>query len=120
MVNLFSNACKIQLYPLIYRYLIANTAGRLDGWEKAQRHREMCQFYVAVHTGIPEPENVDTTSQSYAKVHTATQALTDYLDEVIGFPLSGTPNYDSLVDSFFVRFHQLALEALIPGNHYKF
>ncbi|MGO1603238.1 MULTISPECIES: hypothetical protein [Halomonas] len=50
--------------------------------------------------------------EEYQAVHTHTQTLTDYLDEVIGFPLENTPDYDTLVPLFFEQFHRLALEAL--------
>lgn len=108
----FRNACQIHLWPLIHRYLMANADGRWDGAEKAQRHREMCQFYVAIHLGQTDPEDIPVAGPEYRQVHGATQQLTDRLDEAIGFPLVGQPDYGSLAIRFFDQFHELALQAL--------
>lgn len=109
-------ACRIYLTPLIARYLLVHQEGRLDGVEKATRHREMCQFYVAVHRGLSDPDLIPVTDALYNNIHEDTRALTDYLDESIGFPLVGQPDYDRLVPLFFERFHSLALFCL---SHYK-
>lgn len=106
----FENACRIHLLPLIHRYLMANAEGRWNGAEKAQRHREMCQFYAAVRRGQPDPEAVPTDDPNYRRIHSKTQQLTDRLDEAIGFPLSGTPDYDFLAPRFFDLFHELAVQ----------
>jgi hypothetical protein len=50
----------------------------------------------------------------YLLVHSATQRLTDRLDEAIGFPLVGQPDYELLVTRFFEQFHDLAIQALSP------
>lgn len=115
----FKNACRIFMHPLIYRYLIVNTEGRLNGFEKSERHKEMCQFYVAAHLGFPDIDSVDVCGESYTSVHASTQKLTDYMDEKIGFPIHGVPDYDNLAGKFFDIFHELAVEALSSenGNH---
>lgn len=106
------NACRIHLDPMIHRYLIANSDGRWDGAEKSLRHKEMCQFYVALQRGLADPEDVLVSDPEYVRVHQATQTLTDRLDEAIGFPLVGQPDYDCFIAPFFERFHELALLAL--------
>lgn len=111
----FKNACRIHISFAIGRYLMSNAEGRQNGAEKAQRHREMCQFYVAAVRGVDDPERVHFAhDDDYQAVHTATQALTDYLDETIGFPLESDPDYDRLEPLFFERFHELAMSALTP------
>lgn len=112
-MDYFKNACRIHTNFFVGRYLMSNAAGRQNGAEKAQVHRELCQFYVAAVHGISDPELVHREhDEIYQAVHSATQALTDYLDEVIGFPLESDPDYDKLVPLFFERFHQLAMTSL--------
>lgn len=92
---------------------MCNAEGRWDGAEKAQRHREMCLYYVAAYNGLYSDDNLSIDYEDqYEAVHTNTQQLTDFLDEQIGFPLSGRPDYDNLIPLFFDKFHSLALEAL--------
>lgn len=112
-MDLFRRACWLHLNHTIVRYLMSNAEGRLDGAEKAMRHIELCTFYVAVTRGI-ELHDVrgGATEQIYQAVHSHTQALTDNMDELIGFPLVGRPDYDELAPLFFERFHILALEAI--------
>lgn len=111
-VDRFKHACRLHTGFTIARYLMSNAAGRCDGAEKAQRHRELCQFYVAAVRGHKDPERVDTLSEDYLAVHRKTQELTDYLDTAIGFPLDRRPDYDTLEPKFFEKFHELALAAL--------
>ncbi|MDO9099682.1 MAG: hypothetical protein Q7V53_02910 [Caldisericota bacterium] len=112
-------ACRIHTEFMINRYLIANTHGRWDGAEKAQRHIELCKFYVAIFTGVMLDDVL--LADEFERVHEATQALTDNMDEVIGFPLESRPDYDRLAPLFFEHFHALAVEALqmapqaVPG-----
>ena len=113
MTDIFRNACRIHLRHLVHRYLMANTEGRWDGAEKAQRHREMCQFYVAMYQGQSDPEAVPVSDPDCLRVHSTTQQLTDRLDEAIGFPLAGRPDYDLMAARFFERFHELAMRAWI-------
>lgn len=112
---MFKQACRLHLDHAIHRYLMSNAAGRLNGAEKATRHIELCTFYVATVRGV---DDLDTVRRSvggeadYQAVHRATQALTDHLDEVIGFPLEGRPDYGALAPKFFEHFHALAIKAL--------
>lgn len=55
---------------------------------------------------------LDCQEDDYQAVHDATQALTDHLDEAIGFPLEGRPDYGTLAPLFLERFHTLAMLAL--------
>lgn len=108
----FKQACWLNVQFAIGRYLISNAHGRRDGAEKATRHEELCRFYVAVIRGV-DPEQVRRQYEDdYQAVHTHTQALTDHLDEAIGFPLDSRPDYDVLALKFFERFHELAMEAM--------
>lgn len=108
----FRQACWLALRFTVGRYLMSNAKGRWDGAEKAQRHIELCTFYVAAHRGIElEDVRVDH-EQAYKAVHRNTQQLTDHLDEVIGFPLESEPDYDVLEPKFFDHFHTLAMAAL--------
>lgn len=112
---MFKQACRLHLDHAIHRYLMSNAAGRINGAEKAMRHIELCTFYVAAVRGI---DDLDTVRRSgvgeadYQAVHHATQALTDHLDEVIGFPIEGRPEYGVLAPKFFENFHALAMQAL--------
>lgn len=106
-------ACRIHTQLMVHRYLISNSDGRLDGHEKMVRHGELCRFYVAFFYGHDDPDTVrHDHEEAFQAVHTATQQLTDYLDEVIGFPLKGRPDYDDLAPKFFNKFHDLAMAAL--------
>lgn len=108
----------------IHRYLMANTAGREDGSEKASVHVRLTYIYVASRMGIVDPDDAprvmtkDKTHDDgwvqygdmvYSKIHDATQELTDYMDEVIGFPVDDSrPDYDTLAPKFFEEFIRLA------------
>lgn len=108
----FKQACWLSVQFNIARYLMSNADGRWDGAEKAQRHMELCKFYVAAVRGFDDADEVDVICDDYIAVHDATSALTDYLDEVIGFPLKGRPDYDTLGPLFFEKWHELAMGAL--------
>lgn len=104
----------LHLEQAVARYLMCNAHGRWDGAEKAERHNQMCSFYVAVWLGI-EPDAVGKfprAAHAFQTVRVATRELTDYLDERIDFPLAGTPDYDALAPKFFEQFHHLAVKAL--------
>ena len=90
----------------ITRYLLANTFGRLDGEEKADRHIHMskilCRFVFAEGG---EYKFSRKESETWHKVHDyLAEILTDRMDEVIGFPLT-TPlmgdEFDEYVQKFF-------------------
>lgn len=95
---------------LIHRYLLANTCGRLDGFEKAKRHRELCAIYIASQTGweVDEADGHD----HFMAIHDHTAKLTDYLDEEIGFSIYDEEiyDYDEYSQKFFKRFVELADE----------
>ncbi len=116
LATYFRRACQIHTDSLIARYLIVNSEGRLDGAEKAERHSELCAFYVAVHKGCLPHDVMRMHFPDYRKVHEKTQELTDFLDEQIGFPIAGTPDYDDLIPKFFERFHDLAMSALAASG----
>lgn len=111
---MFKQACRLHLDHAIHRYLMSNAAGRINGAEKATRHIELCTFYVAAVRGIDDLDKVrrNVGEADYQSVHQATQALTDHLDEVIGFPIKDRPDYDALAPKFFEHFHELAMKAL--------
>lgn len=89
---------------------MANAEGRWDGAEKAQRHRELCEFYVSCYSNSLDRRALQKRIKA---VHEATQVyLTDKMDEVIGFPLTGRPEYDSLAKLFFEYFHDIACRVL--------
>jgi hypothetical protein len=98
----------------IHRYLMSNADGRWDGAEKAERHINLSYIYVASRHGTP----IDLAARIrfgegigkmlYSHIHDGTTPLTDYMDEVIGFPLEGRPEYDELAPKFFKEFIRLA------------
>lgn len=94
----------------IHRYLIVNTRSGGNGYEKAARHIELSQCYVASHIGC----NLDGTYKHHDKVmriHDATNKLTSYMDKEIGFQIdSDDMNYDKMARKFFNRFIELADE----------
>ena len=119
MEKLFKQACKIHTQFMVARYLMANSEGRLDGAEKAQRHIELCEFYAALAFGWSDPDSVqgsvDGAIELFQKIHYETaEKLTDRMDEVIGFPVTGRPNYGKLGSLFFDAFHDVAIKSI--GN----
>lgn len=113
MEKLFKQACWLHLSFIINRYLMSCAEGRWDGAEKAQRHDELCKFYVAVVRGLDSEDLVRRHHEDdYQGVHSITQALTDNLDTEIHFPLTGRPDYEQLAPLFFERFHDLAMRAM--------
>lgn len=109
-----SRACFVHLQTAIVQYLLANTAERLSGYAKAMHHRAMVNFYVAVVRGGESDLAQRHFPDDYKRVHVATQEhLTDFLDEVIGFPLDrSTPDIDVLSVKFFEHFHTIAMATL--------
>ena len=85
----------------IHRYLLANTYGREDGHEKAQRHMEISGILV----GFIRCQRYDEIRHFHImkEVHDyLAEILTDRMDEVIGFPIFERPHdYDELVKKFF-------------------
>lgn len=104
----------------IIRYLMANTHGRWSGAEKAQRHRELCSYYVSTFLDYDIDDIEFGPGTFYDRVHSATQDLTDRLDSEIGFPLNmPQPDYDHYARKFHERFYELASTRLtdsIPND----
>ena len=98
----------------IHRYLMANTHGRCSGYDKATHHIQLSYIYVANRAGfvdIDRAPRLETTDLKmvYTIIHDASQELTDYMDEVIGFPIDDPrPDYDTLAPKFFDEFIRLA------------
>lgn len=109
---MFKNACRIALNFNIHRYLICNTDGRQDGFEKASVHIEMCNFYIAIKYGLQDRAAAYEYVDDFELVHEATQELTSYMDKEIGFPIKGRPDYGKLAPLFFEKFHALAVKSL--------
>ena len=106
------HAMWLHLQPMIGRHLASHAGCSWSSASKANAHEELCKFYVAVYRGI-DPDRVRRYHEdAYQAVHAATQALTDHLNEEIGFPLMGKPDYDRLEPAFFERFHELATQQL--------
>jgi|SRR5882724_7397770 len=99
----FKRACWINTEHMIHRYLICCTDGREDGCERAQNHRWLCEFF----------EKAFDKEAEIGELHEKSQALTGYMDEKIGFPLKGWPDYDTLAPKFFEKFYKIAEQVLI-------
>lgn len=108
----FKNACRVSLDYLINRYLLCNTEGRLSGIEKAEVHRELCYFYIAVKYGLDCSEQAAKYFEDFDLLHETTQELTGFMDTKIGFPIKGLPDYKKLTPLFFEEFHRIAVETL--------
>ena len=114
---LFKRAAWLRLERTINQYLMANAHGRWDGALKAHAHREMCCFYLAVYLNCEESMVLREHDELFRDVHRATQdELTDYLDEVIGFPRDSRPDYDTLAPKFFEVFHNTVSRILEAHN----
>lgn len=111
-MDMFKNACQLATRFAVARYLMSCADGRCNGAEKAQRHMELCAFYTCTALGIADPDLArrdDEGEALFDAIHEGTQSLTDSMDEVIGFPLKGRPDYDTLIPAFFNEFHRLAM-----------
>ena len=110
----FKHVCWLYTQHTINRYLMSNADGRQDGAEKAERHMQLCRFYVAIALEIEEERvrRCTCSNDLFVRVHDDTTELTAYLDEQIGFPLKGDVDYDRLAPLFFEKFHRIALTSL--------
>ena len=93
----------------IGRYLLSNSYGRLNGFEKAERHIELCAIFIASKLLC----SIDSakSDERLMLIHDATQKLTGHMDKEIGFPINESPyDYDELASKFFDRFLELAEE----------
>lgn len=115
--NLLRNAMRRLTSHDVHRYLIANTSGRLDGAEKAERHRRLTEHYLKVWRGDEDSVEIDAMDRDFATLRQATRALTDHLDTAIGFPAASLrPDYDALAPAFFDKFHEIAIAHLEGPN----
>lgn len=111
--SLLKNACWLACRFTVHRYLMSCAHGRWDGAEKAMRHIELCTFYVGMHYGVGDVDEVRREYEDdFQRVHDVTQELTDNLDTEIGFPLKSRPDYEIMAPLFFEKFHALAMNAL--------
>tara|TARA_R110002051_G_scaffold307872_1_gene379137 strand:+ start:55 stop:477 length:423 start_codon:yes stop_codon:yes gene_type:complete len=109
MKRALRNACWLGVNFAIARYLMANLQSRLNGVEKADRHRELCNFYVAILTGEDPDRAASFQPEIHDAIHRRTQArLTDRLDEAIGFDPNGGSDHLADMRSFFEIFHETA------------
>jgi hypothetical protein len=100
----------------INRHLMSNAHGRWDGAEKGETHRELCRLFISALLDR-DIESVSSITPEFKAVHEGTQALTAYLDEVIGFPLDDDrPDYEGLAPKFFEHFYTLAQAALAQAK----
>lgn len=87
----------------VVRYLLANTHGRRDGGERAERHinisKWICRFIFCRGDENYDPDKV---LDSWKVVHDFMAIiLTDKMDEAIGFPIDERPDdYDDLTNKF--------------------
>ena len=118
---LFMNACRLGTSWFVYRYLMANTSGRANGFEKAEQHMNLCCYYIATYKGLKEADSNLVRrhyEELYRHLHKETGVLTDHLDKVIGFPFKETEPevYDELnpyAEKFFQEFHAIAMRNLV-------
>ncbi len=110
----FKNACRIHTDMLVHRYLLSCSEKHGNGVLKATVHAELCAFYVAVFRDMDDLDAVRRHHESdYQAVRTATaNDLTDCLEDKIGFPIRGRPDYHSLAPVFFDRFHEIAVATM--------
>ncbi len=88
----------------INRYLIANV--RHNGYEKAERHRELTEAFLRVYS----PKWRKRDREIYARVHDATQELTNHLDRI---GLGDDCHFsEAVTQAFHDRFVELAIAAL--------
>lgn len=111
-----SHSLWLALEHTIHRYLMSCAHERWNGAEKATRHIELCNHYVATFLGGTLEDAMSDHEAAWKAVHDGTQALTGYLDEVIGFPLDSRPDYDTLAPKFFAEFHRLAVAELATSG----
>lgn len=109
---LFKQALYVGMERGCTQYLMANAHGRRDGALKAHNHEQLCRHIIAAVRGCTPDQVRWSYEDDYQVVHAGTQALTSYLDEVIGFPLDSRPDYSDLVPKFFDKFVELAMTAL--------
>lgn len=84
----------------VHRYLLANTYGREDPNERAERHLEISRILVGFIICRRCHEFLDHKLVKSVHDYLA-EILTDRMDEVIGFPVFERPrDYDEMVRRF--------------------
>lgn len=85
----------------IIRYLMSNTYGREDGYERAERHRNISAIILSFLTLKKYHEIHDFPKMKVIHDYLA-EILTDRMDEVIDFPIDKRIyDYDEYVLKFF-------------------
>jgi len=75
---------------------------------KSYLHIELVTIAVSAIELCPlDAVEVGDEETLFGRLHTKTQELTDYMDEVIGFPLNSIPDYDDMSKKFFAEFIRL-------------
>lgn len=100
-------ACRSAIYFYCARYIIA--MDRFDGTEKAERHRNLCQFYTNLVKQKIYSENIDLRDELYTIIHdTTAEKLTDHLKSFFPSELG----FDNKQNMFFNKFHEIAMECI--------
>ena len=113
--NIFEHACYLNLKFTINRYIMSHW--RFDGHEKAERHSQLCCFYIALLHGESDEDYCRRYMEEFETIHEATQELTGYLNVKIGMPLKEEDledhyHLERLSWKFFKEFHQIAIKCL--------
>lgn len=117
--KLLKITCRIHTIWPVRHYLMSQAQGQQDAGEATSTLTELCQFYAAALRGCSEPRPVmQYLEDDYRRIDLATRALTEHLHASIGFPLWGTPDYETLEPLFFEKFHALAMGALLQDGAY--
>ncbi len=89
-------------------YLKACSIGFCDGSRKADAHQMLLGEYLNTRF-LAGNDWTDRIAMQVlrSEMRKATLPLTDYLDEVIGFPVDKVPNYKKLVPLFVSKFTEL-------------
>lgn len=97
----------------IHRYLMANTFGREDGYEKAEKHIKISKEIAAFLLILPI-DDIDIEVEIWMFVHDyLADILTNKMDEVIGFPID-KPLYGNDYNILAKKFFDVIIENL--GN----
>ena len=115
----FNHALWLLMEFNVNRYLMCNAEGRLDGFEKAKNHIELCYIYMAAMLGMSKEKVGSRYRKLFMLIHDNTQYLTGYMDTEIGFPITGRPDYHKLAPLFFTKFIELAHEAFDGQPAYR-
>lgn len=95
----------------VFRYLIASNR---NGAEKAERHLAISKSMVAI-IRQKDPELAHWYWDEVMKVHDATQAVTNHLDNY-GFKLDGSYKHEEVGPAVFDAMWAIARAALTPAG----